>query len=76
MVGGPVEIVVIVVLLDTVVATSEGASTAASAVAWPAMRGRKTNDSNPDRRLAPIQKLRAEVTECKACAKASGHLNV
>ena len=75
MVGGPVEVVVIAVLLDTAVATGEGA-TAVSAVAWPVMRGRKTNDSNPDRRLAPIQKLRAEVTECKACAKASGHLNV
>ena len=74
MVGGPVEVVVIAVLLDTAVATGEGA-TAVSAVAWPMMRRRKTNDS-PDTRLAPIQKLRAEATECKACAKASGRLDV
>jgi len=74
-VGGPVEVVVIAVLLDTAVATGEGA-TAVSAVAWPAMRRRKTNDSDPDTCLAPIQKFRAEATECKACAKASGRLDV
>ena len=70
MAGGQVEVVLIVVPLDTPVATCEGARTAASAVA------RKTNDRKPDTRLAPMQKLRAEATECKACAKASGCLNV
>ena len=63
-------------LLDTAVATSEGALTAASAAARPVTRRGKTSDSNPNTRQAPIQNLCDEAIECKACAKASGRLDV